>query len=145
MEPANRHLKFSIDCKEHSDPELLFHLMHQYISAQENYLETLAPRLILGVWHTAFIEPAARILPYCQLHHLSCSTEIARSHFFELEGFNFSYAILKTKKGQAFLKDAMAAGKKILVWNLTETHEYFLDVLEWGLYGSSTFVPLVFY
>lgn len=115
MQPSNMHLLFSIDVKEHSHPEILFHQMHKVIAAYPDYLETLAPRLILGIRHAAFIEPAKRILPYCHLHHLGCNTAIARDHFYELDGFNLSYAVLSSPKGQAFLKDATAAGKKVSV------------------------------
>lgn len=141
MQPSNMHLLFSVDVKEHSHPEILFYQMHKVISSHPDYLKTLAPRLILGIWHAAFIEPAKRILPYCHLHHLGCNTSIARDHFYELDGFNLSYAVLSSPKGQAFLKDAQAAGKKVSVWNLTEHDDYWLEVLQWKLDMCTTDHP----
>jgi len=119
--------------------------MHDIVACQENYLVTLAPRLYLGIWHIAFIAPARQIMPYAHLHHLSCSVAIARQHFWEMTGFNMSYAILKSKKGQDFMKECKAAGKLVHVWNLNETHQYFLDVLNWGLDGCTTDSPSLLY
>jgi phosphatidylglycerol phospholipase C len=55
--------------------------MHQVISAQDGWETDLAPRILLGLWHPTFVEPAHRHVPYLKRSHIGLSPHIARKFF----------------------------------------------------------------
>lgn len=97
FKPENHHVKFNVsgvlrlsgtrrcsfldfirfgqvDVKVQNDPNRLFRLMHEVISAQPNWEDMLAPRIILGLWHPKFIDPSKKYLPYLKRAHIGKST-----------------------------------------------------------------------
>ena len=63
-QPDNRHVTFNVDIKPQNSPERLFTLMATIIAAYEDWETVLAPRIVLGLWHPSFIEPAKKNVPY---------------------------------------------------------------------------------
>lgn len=55
--------------------------MHKVISAQPNWETDLAPRILLGLWHPSFIQPAIEHVPYLKRSHIGASPHIAREYF----------------------------------------------------------------
>ena len=91
--------------------------MHHIIAAQPDYLTTLAPRLILGLWHPRFIQPALRHVPYLRRAHIGMSLRAARTYFWhDCEAFSLNFAALWGRDGDAFRKECADAGKKVVVW-----------------------------
>jgi phosphatidylglycerol phospholipase C len=123
MLPENRHIKFNVgplhtavspvfhfflwhkqvDVKVQNDPNRLFKLIHETISAQENWETTLAPRTVLGLWHPTFIIPAKTHLPYLTLSHIGVSLEIAREYFWDsCDVFSMLFVSLASIEGERF-------------------------------------------
>lgn len=134
-----------VDVKVQNDPERLFRLIHETISAQDDWQTTLAPRIVLGLWHPKFIEPAKSHLPYLKRSHIgksvtrhfsfisslnhdaSCtgiSCSFAKRWFWEsCEVFSMSFWALATTEGEAFRKDCLREGKAIMVWTVNSKEE----------------------
>ena len=70
-----------MDVKVQNDPDKLFKLMDKIITAQPDWELTLAPRIILGLWHPRFIAFAKARLPYCRRSYIGNSPYIARKYF----------------------------------------------------------------
>ncbi|KAF9809831.1 hypothetical protein IEO21_07231 [Rhodonia placenta] len=133
MEPENRHVKFNVDVKVQNDPARLFKLMHAIISAQPDWETTLAPRILLGLWHTAFIAHAKAHLPYCRRSYIGNSIEIARKYFWDhCEVFSLKFAVLTTADGEKFRRECKTAGKKIMVWTVNEPVQM-VEAVRWGV------------
>ncbi|OBZ70365.1 hypothetical protein A0H81_09643 [Grifola frondosa] len=113
MKPENRHVTFNVDVKIFNDPERLFKLMHTIISAQPEWETVLAPRILLGLWHTKFVKYAETILPYCRRSHI---------------GFD----ALATWEGAKFREECKQAGKKIMAWTVNEP-AYMVEAVRWGV------------
>lgn len=71
-----------VDVKVQNDPDRLFRLIHEIISAQENWEKDLAPRILLGLWHPKFIEPARKHLPYVKRAHIGKSPDATEAFSF---------------------------------------------------------------
>jgi len=133
MLPENRHIKFNIDVKVQNDPNRLFKLIHETISAQENWETTLAPRTVLGLWHPAFIVPAKTHLPYLALSHIGMSLEIAREYFWDsCDVFSMFFASLASIEGERFRNDARKAGKRIMVWTVNDPLQI-IEAVRWNV------------
>lgn len=97
-----------------NDPERLFTLMHGLISIYPSFETTLAPRLVLGLWHPKYVEPAVRILPYIRLAHIGMSPALARRHFWDACGsFSMNFASLVGSDGELFRKECKLGGKDL--------------------------------
>jgi phosphatidylglycerol phospholipase C len=95
------HVKFNIDVKLDNEPDRLYSLMHKIISAQTNWERDLAPRLLLGVWHTKFLPAAKQLLPYCRRSFIGTSTSIAREYFWDdVQAFSIYFNVLSTADGK---------------------------------------------
>jgi phosphatidylglycerol phospholipase C len=98
--------------------------MHKVISAQENWEATLAPRIILGLWHPKFIAPAQEHLKYLTLAHIGISPWIARTYFWDsCNSFSIRFASLATFEGERFRNECRKAGKKVMVWTVNKREE----------------------
>jgi len=138
MRPENRHVKFDVDVKAQNDPERLFTLMHEIISGQEDWETTLAPRVILGLWHPRFIVAAIKIMPYLRRSYIGASIALARDYFWDsCQAFSIHFAALATTEGARFRKDAQAAGKDILVWTVNKP-EQMMECYRWGVQAILT-------
>ncbi|ELU38375.1 1-acylglycerol-3-phosphate O-acyltransferase [Rhizoctonia solani AG-1 IA] len=143
MRPDNRHVTFNVDVKPHNDPDRLFKLMHTIISAQEDWETTLAPRILLGLWHPKFIEPAQRLLPTLRRAHIGQNPHIARQYFWEsCESFSIDFSSLSSAEGEKFRKECKASGKKLLVWTVNRREEM-IEAARWGVDAILTDVTSV--
>lgn len=127
MKPENRHVFLNIDVKVDNPPERLFALMHEIVSAHEDYETVLAPRLVLGLWHPKYIKPAQELIPYIRITHIGMSTALARKHFWaSCNSFSMNFACLVGSDGEAFRADCKAAGKDVCECPVPfSTREYF--------------------
>jgi len=124
MKPENRHIKFNVDVKVQNDPNRLFRLIHETISAQPDWEKDLAPRIVLGLWHPKFIEPAKTHLPYLKRSHIGISCTFAKRWFWDsCEAFSMNFSTLVTAEGEAFRRDCKKDGKAILVWTVNSKEE----------------------
>jgi len=100
-QPENQHVKFNVDVKVQNDPDRLFVLMHEIISAQPDWETKLAPRILLGLWHPRFVAFAKARLPYCRRSYIGVSLSIARDYFWDgVDVFSMAFASLTTSDGQ---------------------------------------------
>jgi hypothetical protein len=93
-----------VDVKVQNEPDRLFTLMHEIITAQPDWQTTLAPRIILGLWHPRFVTSAKARLPYCRRSHIGISTYIARKYFWDdCDAFSIAFGALTTVDGQKYV------------------------------------------
>ncbi|KAL7418541.1 hypothetical protein Q5752_006999 [Cryptotrichosporon argae] len=138
MEEENRHVVLNIDCKMQNDPERLFPEMARIISKHASWASSLAPRLILGLWHPLFLRPALAHLPLCTRYHIGFSSAIARTYFWDAcAGFSLNFAALVSPDGQRFFREAREAGKEVCVWTANEDAEM-RTALRWGVRAIMT-------
>ncbi|KAG9087893.1 hypothetical protein FRC06_002309, partial [Ceratobasidium sp. 370] len=133
MRPENQHVQFNVDVKVQNDPDRLFKLMLKVIQGHEDWERTLAPRILLGLWHPKFIEPATRILPMLRRAHIGSDPSIAREYFWEsCESFSIDFSSLSSAEGERFRKECKQAGKKLLVWTVNKKEEM-IEATRWGV------------
>lgn len=107
--------------------------MHEIISAQENWRVTLAPRIVLGLWHPSFIVPAKKQLPYVTMSHIGVSLEIAREYFWDsCQVFSMLFQSLTTTEGARFRQDVAKAGKRIMVWTVNDPFQM-VEAARWNV------------
>lgn len=124
MEPSNRHVTLNIDIKPNNDPERLFRIMGETVHAFPNYERDLAPRLILGLWHPKFIEPAKRLVPTLRRAHIGASPADALQYFWQdCDAFSIRFPSLVGAEGQAFLRKAREANKDVMAWTVNRKDE----------------------
>ncbi|KAI0832730.1 PLC-like phosphodiesterase [Trametes gibbosa] len=122
--PENRHVQFNIDVKVYNDPARLFTLIHEIIAGQTNWQTDLAPRIVLGLWHPRFIEPAETLLPYCKRSFIGRSTWLGRKYFWDsCEVFSINFSALASWEGQSFMQDCKQAGKRVMAWTVNDPAE----------------------
>ncbi|KAI5474997.1 glycerophosphoryl diester phosphodiesterase [Pseudohyphozyma bogoriensis] len=138
MRPENSHVFLNIDVKPDNDPERLFNLMHTTISHYPSYETSLGPRLVLGLWHPKFIQPALTILPYIRLAHIGLSPALARKYFWDAcSSFSMAFVCLAGKDGELFRKECRAAGKDLYVWTVNK-REQMIEATHWGAFAILT-------
>jgi len=141
MRPENKHVKFNVDVKVFSEPVRLFTLMHKTIASVEGWQETLAPRILLGLWHPKFIGPARDILPYCKRSHIGANVAIARKYFWDsVDSFSMWFPSMTTAEGARFRQDCKAAGKRVMVWTVNDEPEM-MEAARMGVDVILTDVP----
>ncbi|TFK17115.1 PLC-like phosphodiesterase [Coprinopsis marcescibilis] len=130
--PENQHVAFNVDVKVQNDPDRLFALMHSIISSSDpNWETTLAPRILLGLWHPGFLEHAKKRLPYCRRSYIGDSVGLARKYFWgECDTFSMSFASLAGAGGQKFRQDCKAAGKNVMVWTVNDP-SHMMEAVRW--------------
>lgn len=133
MKPENMQVKFNVDVKVQNDPDRLFALMHDVISAHPNWETALAPRILLGMWHPRFLGFAKSRLPYCRRSYIGNSTYIARKYFWnDCDAFSMWFGSLTTADGQKFREECKIAGKNLMVWTVNEP-EQMMEAVRWGV------------
>ncbi|KAK4699051.1 phosphatidylglycerol phospholipase C, partial [Phenoliferia sp. Uapishka_3] len=136
--PENRHVSINIDIKPSNDPGHLFKLMHTIISKHEGFETLLGPRLVLGLWHPKYLDPAKAILPYARRIHIGVDTNFVRKYFWDdCDGFSMRFGCLVGKDGQAFRAECKAAGKDVYVWTVNNRKEM-IEATKWGARGILT-------
>lgn len=129
----NRHVIFNIDCKPTNNPERLFSILKASIERHEDHASLLSPRLILGLWHPKFLEPAARILPDLQRAYIGSSPSVARKYFWDsCQGFSMKFSCLVGSEGSSFRQDCKRAAKKLYVWTVNDRQEM-IEACKWGV------------
>jgi len=128
--PENQHVCFNIDVKLDNQPERIFTLMRKTLDAEPNFD---MKRVLLGLWHPSFVEPAKRILPECGIIHIGMSVALARTYFFEhCTGFSMAFASLVGRDGELFRKECKTAGKRLYVWTVNKRPEM-IEATKWGV------------
>ncbi|KAG5648717.1 hypothetical protein DXG03_000064 [Asterophora parasitica] len=131
MKPENQHANFNVDVKVQNDPDRLFALMHETISAQPDWETLLAPRILLGLWHPRFLSYAKTRLPYCRRSYIGDSPYIARKYFWaDCDAFSMAFGALTTADGQRFRVECKAAGKKLMVWTVNKP-DHMMEAVRW--------------
>ncbi|GJJ07327.1 hypothetical protein Clacol_001528 [Clathrus columnatus] len=124
MKDENRHVQLNIDCKVNNEPDRLFSTMHSSLATFPNWETALAPRILLGLWHPCFIEPAIKHVGYLRRAHIGRSPLVAREYFWpHVEAFSLEFGALCSYEGQKFISECTAAGKKVLVWTVNREEE----------------------
>jgi phosphatidylglycerol phospholipase C len=86
-----------------NDPDRLFSLMHDIISSYPEWETTLAPRLLVGLWHPRFLPYAKSRLPYCRRSYIGSSPGIARKYFWkDVDVFSVQFSVLATADGEKY-------------------------------------------
>lgn len=93
----------------------------------------LAPRIVLGLWHPKFIDPAASILPTVRRFCISMSIPQVRKYFYDkCDGFSVWYRPLASAEGARFRAECAKAGKEICTWTVNSREEM-LQCARWGI------------
>lgn len=75
--------------------------MDQIITAQTEWETRLAPRILVGLWHTNFLEPAKSKLPYCRRSYIGSNLDTARKYFWDdCDTFSIRFASLTSMDGE---------------------------------------------
>jgi len=132
MRTENQHCYLNIDVKVDNEPELLFTLIKEIISSYDDWEALLAPRLVLGLWHPKYLEPAKRLLPQLARAHIGMSPGLARKFFWEdCQSFSMNFGCLVGGDGEKFRHECKAAGKDFFVWTVNSRREM-IKAAEWG-------------
>jgi len=139
----NRHVTLHLDLKANNPPERLFALMRKILSRHANWERTLAPRIILGIWHPAFMQHAVKILPDLKRCYIGIEINLASDPTFwdNCHAFSIAYAILASSSGQTFLKQCKEAKKEVYTWTLNRQEEW-VESAGWGVDVVMTDKPL---
>ncbi|KAJ7596457.1 PLC-like phosphodiesterase [Mycena floridula] len=141
MKPENQHVHFNIDVKVDNDPSKLFPLIHKVLSAYPEWETTLAPRILLGLWHPRFIGPAKEILPSCRRSSISFSLSMTKAYLWrDVDCVSVWFRALMGPEGQQFRDAVKKAGKKLMVFTVNEP-EHMMEMVRWGVDGIVTDVP----
>jgi len=140
--PENQHLQFNIDVKANNDPERLFTLMRAILSAHENWETSIAPRLILGLWHPKFVGHAVEILPNIKRCFIGMDLTLAQYPIFwnACDAFSISFPALATAEGELFRQRCKCDGKDIFTWTCNRQEEWALAAA-WNLDVIMTDTP----
>ncbi|KAJ7109446.1 PLC-like phosphodiesterase [Mycena epipterygia] len=141
MKPENLHIHLNVDIKAMNDPLKLFTLMHAVISAHPQWEKQLAPRILLGIWHPRFFQPAKDILPYCRRSCISFSLWLAKTYLWnDVDCVSIWYKALMSSEGQRFRDDVRKAGKRLMVFTVNEP-EHLVEMVRWDVDAIITDVP----
>lgn len=99
----------------------------------EDWENTLAPRLILGLWHPLFLKATYNYLPKLKRYHIGFSIAISKQFFWEAcDGFSLRFSILMGAEGQKFMRECEEAGKEVCVWTVNDPREMRVAI-SWGV------------
>jgi len=125
--PEYSHVMLNLDVKMDNKPELLLTLLDRTFTKTPQRKASIGKRVVLGLWHPKFIEPAKRILPYTRISHIGFSTAYARKHFWKhCESFSIHFAALVTPGGASFAADCAKEGKDLVVWTVNDRKQMIL-------------------
>ncbi|TFK55429.1 PLC-like phosphodiesterase [Heliocybe sulcata] len=138
MKPENHHVQLNVDVKMQNEPSRLFTLLNKTITSYESWETLLAPRILLGLWHPRFLDPAKNILPYLRRSYIGVSPYVARKYFWDsCDVFSIHFMILVSQDGAKFREEAKVAGKKILVWTVNDP-KHMMECVRWDVDGILT-------
>lgn len=79
--------------------------MHNIISSHPGWETRLAPRILLGLWHPAFLPHAKKHLPYCRRSYIGEDTALARKYFWnDVDAFSMWFGSLTTADGERYVR-----------------------------------------
>jgi len=142
--PENQHLVFNIDIKANNDPERLFTLMKKILaSTSPDWESTIAPRLILGLWHPKFVAPSLTILPSLKKCFIGIDLTLAQYPVFwdSCDAFSIAFPILASSQGKAFREKCKSKGKSLYTWTCNKQEEW-ATAASWGIDVVMTDVPI---
>lgn len=92
----------------------------------------LAPRLVLGLWHPKYLEPAQRLLPLLKRAHIGVSPSHAKKYFWSgCTAFSMQFSSLVGREGESFRQACKRDGKELLVWTVNKRNEM-IEATKWG-------------
>lgn len=107
--------------------------MNKVVRTFPEYETELSPRLILGLWHPKFLEPAKKHVPTLRRAHIGSSPADALKYFWDdCDAFSLCFPSLVTAEGQNFLKRATEADKDVMVWTVNRIDEM-VESTRWGV------------
>jgi len=135
----------NIDVKPNNDPQRLFTLMRTILSQHDKWETTLAPRLILGLWHPKFIPAALSLLPSLKRCFIGIDLDLAQAPVFwdACHAYSIAFPMLATAYGAAFRARCRQGGKELYTWTLNSQEEWVTSA-EWGVDVVMTDTPLAY-
>ena len=107
-----------MDVKVQNDPDRLFTLINEIITSQPDWQSTLAPRIVLGLWHPRFIAFAKVRLPYCRRSYIGRNTYIARKYFWnDCDAFSVAFSALTNADGEKYVTVIKSAAVPDIMWS----------------------------
>ncbi|KAF9506822.1 hypothetical protein BS47DRAFT_1374043 [Hydnum rufescens UP504] len=138
----NSHMIIHLDIKPSNDPVHLFTLMRKALERYPAWEESIAPRMVLGLWHPKFVDPALSILPSLRRCFIGVHLGLAQAPVFwdTCDAFSIAFPLLTIGEGPAFRARCKSAGKKVYAWTMNRPEEWALGI-EWGLDVIMTDTP----
>ncbi|KAF8330021.1 PLC-like phosphodiesterase [Cantharellus anzutake] len=143
VKPENRHITLHLDLKANNPPERLFTLMRKTFSRYVDWEHNIGPRIVLGIWHPAFMQHAVRNLPQLKRCYIGIEITLASNPTFwdNCHAFSIAYPILATSTGQSFLRQCKDAKKEVYTWTLNRQEEW-VESAGWGVNVVMTDKPI---
>ena len=96
---------------------MLSQLLETYTS---NYPK-LFQQLVIGIWDVNYLKKAKELFPGFKLCFIGISISAARSHFLPtVDCLSLPFAALAGHDGQALIKEAHAANKRVFTWTIND-------------------------
>lgn len=116
--------------------------MRESLERYPSWKESLAPRMVLGLWHPKFVGPAISILRPLRRCFIGIHLSLAQAPVFweTCDAFSIAFPVLTVGEGPAFRAKCKEAGKKLYAWTMNKQEEWALGV-EWGLDVIMTDTP----
>ncbi|KAI9320055.1 PLC-like phosphodiesterase [Dichotomocladium elegans] len=88
------------------------------------HLDTLSRQLVIGIWHTDFLESAKKLFPGFTLCFIGLSLEAARKYFVDtVDVVSMPFAALADKDGREFIADIHKRGKRVATWTINDVEQ----------------------
>ena len=116
--------------------------MRAVLSAHEGWETTIAPRLILGLWHPKFVHLAVEILPNVKRCFIGVDLTLAQYPVFwnACDAFSIAFPSLATAEGERFRQRCKYEGKDIFTWTCNRQEEWAMAAA-WNLDVVMTDTP----
>lgn len=117
--------------------------MRTILSAYPNWETTIAPRLILGLWHPKFVAPALSILPELKRCFIGIDLTLAQYSTFwnACHAFSIAFPILAGPGGEKFRERCKKEGKSLYTWTCNRQEQWALAA-SWNLDVVMTDTPI---
>jgi len=108
--------------------------MRAVLSTHENWETTIAPRLILGIYHPKFVAHAMTILPNVKMCFIGIHLTLAQRPLFweACDAFSIPFPFFTTAEGDRFRQRCKSEGKYIIAWMCNRQEEWAMAAA-WGL------------
>lgn len=118
--------------------------MRKILASQSpDWESTIAPRLILGLWHPKFIAPALTILPSVKRCFIGIDLNLAQRPVFwdNVDSYSIAFPALATPRGRAFIEKCKKGGKGVYTWTCNRQEEW-VTAAKWGIDVVMTDTPI---